>query len=72
MKIAVRDALELAALVLAVATVVLATHLLWPGLLTTAVALGYLSHAWAWEEEITIPRPALRRPAWLRRRRAAE
>lgn len=74
MKIAVRDLLELAALALVIATVAVATHLVWPSLLAGAGTLAYLSHAWAWEAEVTVRRPTLHRPKWLRvpKRRTAE
>ena len=68
MKIAVRDLIELAALGLVVATVVVATHLVWPGLLAGAAVLGYLAHGWAWKAEVTIRSPKLRLPKRLRRK----
>jgi hypothetical protein len=45
----VRDVLEVAALGLVVAAVALAAGL-WPALLAAAAGLGYLSHAWQWDD----------------------
>ena len=45
LSIAVRDLLELVALVFVVAAVAIALGL-WPALLVAGAALGYLSHAW--------------------------
>lgn len=56
MTVAVRDLLELIGIALAVAAVVVATHLVWTGLVVGAVAFIYLSHFWAWEAEIRIGR----------------
>ena len=66
MKVAVRDLLELAALLLGLATVAVATHAVWPSLLTTAVFTLYVSHTWQWTAEITVRR--VRLPRWIRRR----
>lgn len=50
MTIPARDLIELTALALVVAVVVLATHLLWAGLAAGAVGLGYLAYVWDWED----------------------
>lgn len=47
----IRDLLELLAIALLIAVVAIATHLLWPPLLATALAAAYLSHAWSWDNE---------------------